>query len=226
MTDSDPARGLPERIAPVFRELWQDVTLVDAIWHELRTLFDGTERRIELLSATAWWFFAMTRRSMQFSVVVLLSRLFDPAGQGDRANICLRALVDAVEAEGEHELAAQLARELDCLAKHAEDLRDYRHKIVAHRDRKVATGAAELRRKMLDADYIESVLTRVCDLMNRVTHHFANRTTAWVPVSGMGSNALVGLLEQALRLEDEERARHGLPMLYAGRCYDPDPEGS
>lgn len=203
---------LPPEMRNLFSQLWQQVASLHFSWGALTQLFNGDPQRIHVLRETAPNFFALVRHALQDSVVLAISRLTDPAIQGRFQNASLAALVDTVRPLAVAEFHSSLARELDALVTAAEPVRARRNRVVAHLDSATILSSDPEPLPGVSRDQFERVLSEIRSLMNRVEAHFADATTAFDrPISHGDADHLVFYLEQALKAENEERQKHGLP---------------
>ena len=145
-----------------------------------------------------------------------ISRLTDPARQPPHLNLSLGALLEDERLRELPELRAELSALVKLADVRAKPIHKIRHKWIAHRDRAVALGDAEL------PDVPDQTISEVVDLLTEI-HRLYNLRARQVTVDpdawrGGGVEALLETLrstpdrwERLLAEEDRDlaRLRHG-----------------
>jgi hypothetical protein len=85
--------------------LYEDVTWLHGYWSIYRQLFGTNQERLELLINTAASFAEVVHASLLDSVQLRLARIGERAGKGQRKNVTLQRLKDALEGASEREAA-------------------------------------------------------------------------------------------------------------------------
>jgi hypothetical protein len=165
-----------EPLGMQFHALWQEVTLLHLNWKEYVVLFATSEEDVARLNSAAPAFFAMIQEQLWTSTLLHIARLTDSPRSAGNANLTLRNLTDLVDAK----LKLPLAELIDKAIKSAEFARDWRNKVIAHRDLSLALGDGEAevlatasREKMNDA------LKAFVDVLNEVQRFYLKGGTSF-----------------------------------------------
>ena len=123
--------------------VWDHLVLLRDLWSQYEYLFMQGPERVALLNGSARWFFYSVQKSYETELVLGISRLTDPPGEGSRANLTIAVILDDPQVEA----AGDLRKDLESAIKEAKDaaeiLRVHRNKRLAHLDRDVASGKAD-----------------------------------------------------------------------------------
>jgi hypothetical protein len=193
MTDK-PIRGEAKR---VYDELRQDLIRLHANWQIYKQLFTVSEERYEILNSTAPGFFRLIQDVLVDNAVVSLSRLTDPARFTSFAR-----LVKELKGQVDHSFLESLRADLAALQSACEDIRQHRHKRVAH---KVARGAPPQvtntpdRLPTLTRKKIEGSISAMAAFMNKVLGQFESVEQLFDPIVRGDAEALVFFLQEGLR---------------------------
>jgi hypothetical protein len=208
--------GMPDELEPAFVVLSEDVTHVHHAWQTFTTLFNGDERREELLYDSAVTFFDQLHSLLAQYVLLGLSRLTDPATQGNpkrpRENLTLERLVQLIDSSSYPALRADCDALLADIEQRLTAIRDRRHRLLAHRDHDTALGrAAKPLGEVLRGDIV-GALEKIAELLNRIALEFTGGEVEYSTIfESSGVDALLHTLEEARRWRNNERRRLGIP---------------
>ncbi len=178
MCSQDADLPNPEtQLARSLELLDKDVTGLHADWILYRQLYGSGAKRIDLLNNAAASFFGHLQSMMLRDLTVSICRLLDRASTGSQENIVLETLVGEIAATRHQELTFALNERLAAARSAAKAQRLFRHKRVAHRDRKFADGDEQLPGfSRLD---VEDVLHEIREFLNILQRAVHGTTTVW-----------------------------------------------
>lgn len=204
MSTAPAASNIPAPILPIYEALRKEVTWLHARWLIYRELYGESQRRIDLLNASAGFFFYVVEEVLRDEVQVCLSKLTDPASKGRaHKNLSLEQLYEGLNAHGDVVIALRCRAILDRLLAECETFRERRNKELAHLDlptalKQVSTPIPGVSRQM-----VEDALRSVRELMNAVEVYYDDSETGYEHfVSTSGADALLAVLREGLRYED------------------------
>src|SRR5262245_11757372 len=88
----DHIQTLGPQLGPVYNALTNEVTSLHGKWNQYRKLFMGSPKRIDLLNATAGYFFGVLQETLIEDILLHLAILTDPPMSVGRPNLTLRQL--------------------------------------------------------------------------------------------------------------------------------------
>ena len=152
-------------LGPVYTALHNEVTWLHAKWLEYRKLYAQSDKRIDLLNATAPFFFQVVHDVLWEDVLLHIARLTDPPEQGRHKNLTLCRLPEAVPDE-------RLAEELRDLVRVAKEqtqfARKHRDKRLAHSDLSLAIGVKAAQLPDASRQDVEEALDCFRKILNRL----------------------------------------------------------
>lgn len=215
-----PHPSLPPEVAGVYGVLFHQLAWARYRWQAYTTLFNHSQRRIDLLNESASFFFFLTQETLFDSVYLGLVRMGDPAATGKFENATLARLHKTVEEVRGHITPAMQAMH-DEIQTRTKAMRVYRDKLLAHLDLTQAINAtsnASIDVPLPLCEDIEELLVLWAEYLNGVKLAFGGVPTAFeATFVDSDANALVGLMKQGHRYE-------ALVMAEAIDIYD-NPEG-
>ena len=194
-----------EPLGAQFHALWQEVSLLHINWKEYVTLFGTNPMRIERLNQSAPAFFRMIQDELWSTTLLHIARLLDPPKTGGRDNLTVRNFTDLVD----QNLKMPLAELIDEAITDTTFARDWRNKLIAHRDLALALedGSADSLTPASRNDVV-TALNRLTAVMNCVQRHYLDSETAFdVAARHNGALTLLYLLGDGLRAKSEREAR-------------------
>ncbi len=202
----DPA--IPEQVQSEYLFLFNEVLTLTYHWQTFNTLFGHSKRRIELMNVTAPKFFLLVQRNLIDQLVLILSRLLDPATSGRQKtpfhNATFAHFVDTYAAY-DQTLASTLTLSLEELKTKFADFRFWRDKAISHSDFNVAHNVTPLPKIHFDElgecielsqKWIESPQTKAAP----------NETVHWTVMEIGGADAVIAVLKNSVALMNWERS--------------------
>lgn len=192
-------------LGPLYHELSEELTWLNAKWLEFRKLYARSEERIELLNGTADFFFGVIQRVLWDDVLLHIARMTDPQEHGKNKNLTLRALPDAVP---DPDLAAELrvlvATALSC----SEFAREWRNKHLAHRDLSHALDVKATPLPGVSRQQIREVLDSFGKILNCLLRAYRDEELMYREfLTHSDADALAHYLVLAVRAEELQRER-------------------
>lgn len=167
-----------------------------------RQLYAESSQRIDLLNASASWFFLVLQELLQENVELTLAKLADPPGAGTRENATLKRLVAEIPTADRvlRQLVTSRIRAYESLCV---PIQKRRNKLIAHYDLAQHTQVSP-RLPAASREEIEKALRELRELMNCVAEYYGESPTAYehfIDKQG-GGESLVFCLKQGLRYEE------------------------
>lgn len=188
------------------RRLWDELVNLRHSWDEYRVLFIASKERVELLNKSARSFFGLSQRLLIRDVILGVSRVTDPPGEGRRTNLTLSLLLKDPRRDDKPAVFHQIEQRLEALRVAAEPIRSHRNKRIGHLDHVVAISDDNLLPK-LPRHLIDDVLSEMEAIYN-VHNSAMENTTAFFELVPMGGAVqLVKVLEQGWQWWEEEKQR-------------------
>jgi hypothetical protein len=194
-----------EALGTQFHALWQEIALLNLNWKEYVELFGTNEKRIDRLNKAAPAFFRMLQDELWSSTLVHIARLLDSPRTAGQPNLTIRNFTDLVH----DDLKMPIAELIDKAIEAAKFARDWRNRIIAHRDLSLALqdGVAAPLQPASRAD-VKASLGRLADVMNAVQKHYLNSNTIFDAASRHnGAITLLYLMGDGLKLKSEREER-------------------
>jgi hypothetical protein len=177
----------------LYDSIRQDLIRAHAEWLIFKQLFTVSDDRFELMSNTAPAFFRLIQDMLVDSSVISVSRLTDPASYRS-----LPRLVKLLKTQTDHSSFAEIQRDLSDLVSQCEDIKEHRHKRVAHRSRQTeAPMFSEKPTKLppLTRKKIEGALHAMAALMNKILRLFESTEQIYYPVMTGDADTLAFFLQ-------------------------------
>jgi AbiU2 len=179
--------------------IWDElVSLCDA-WAQYQYLYVESQERVEMLNATARWFFGLTQRLLIREVILSIARLTDPVRTGRFDNLVLESLLADPMLEGRPEFIADLRERISLVRIAATSIRKHRDKRIAHLDHATAIGNADTVLPGLPRADVQAVITGMGAIYQRHSSMIRNtdRSLELKPLGG--AEALTAILEKSDR---------------------------
>ncbi|HPT31753.1 MAG TPA: hypothetical protein PLW67_07930 [Prolixibacteraceae bacterium] len=144
-----------------------DLSAAMADLNEFKTLF--REENMDLLNATAPFFFLRLREFYWYGLILAASRFIDPAQSRGNQNLSIKLL-----GKYANELPARQAEKINAnleKIEHAADIiRQYRHKLISHRDKEMAM-LSSIGLPIVFVESIEEIFETLAETLNIFHHH-------------------------------------------------------
>jgi len=165
-----------EPLGSVFNALWQELASVNSNWAEYVTLFGSKPSRVDLLNEAAPHFFRVAQDTLWEAILLHIARLTDSPQPGGKATLTVRRLPDLISDLG---LKASINALIEKALVDAEFCRDWRNRHIAHRDLALSLRKSARPLATASRNQVDKVLASLADVLNEVTLHFKDSTTAF-----------------------------------------------
>lgn len=186
---------LPQDIRGIFMWLCQELASLHNKWQFYLALGTG-EQSTHLLSELASGSFAVIEESLRHDMAMSICRLSDPPRTGRKLNLSLQTLAE--KCEGLHGLAELLADFREACA----PVRQYRHKLVGHRDLNTTISPQDNPLELIGRTQIETILDLAGGVLNLVYRHFTAMELAFTPSLIGGADTLLYWLSVAKKAKE------------------------
>ncbi len=205
-----------EELGSQYAELWQEAVYLHSKWMEYVTLYGSKPERIPLLNKAAPTFFRMVQDVFWDDALLHIARLTDPPASGqNKTNLTLRNLPNLTGDVGLRENLESLIKKL--LAQ-SEFCRDWRNKLVAHRDLTLALNGAANQIEGGSRKQVDEILDTIAEILNAVSAHYLDATSIYRFRGHLGGAlSLLYVLDDGLKLENER-----LERIMAGKGAESD----
>jgi AbiU2 len=193
-------------LGPFYHLLWNECVSLQLEWEECKVLFGTNPERIDLLNESAPEFFGRLQNSLWERTLLQIARLMDPPSSGaGKCNVSLRTLPELVDRTIRHKIETLLK---DAQKKGA-FCKDWRDKIIAHRDLNLARGKNAKQLETASTLNVDSALGAIAAVLNEIESHYCNgRTVAYEHThSPLGAIALLDVLQDGLEAQAAARER-------------------
>jgi AbiU2 len=209
----DDYRGaMGDELGTLFYALWNELAWFDAKWQQYCQLYAESQKRVELLNASASFFFRVVQDALWEDVILSIARLTGPIRSLGKDNLTLLRL-PALVAEGAVVVALHSA--IDHATDAAAFAKDWRNRRLAHRDLALAleTGVQPL--SPVSRTNVRAALAAMQKVFDVLHAHYFGSPIAWELFSVHGdANALVHWLASTRMAEERrfKRLREGKPL--------------
>jgi hypothetical protein len=191
-----------------YHELRQEVIYLCRKWMEYVALFGTKPTRVQLMNATAPVFFRTVQDVFWDDMLLHIARLTDPSATGKFANLTLQNLPALV---GDEKLKAKLEPLLKSALDQSGFCREWRNKLVAHRDLDVALNGIADQISGGTREQVDKLIETLADILNAIELHFTEGQTHYrFDGYSQGARDLLFFLDDGKKRHDERRARIAL----------------
>ena len=178
----------------IYDAIRQDLIRINANWKLFKQLFTVSDDRFVTMNNTAPAFFRLIQDVLVDDAVISLSRLVDPS-----SDETLQRLVRMLKAQVNHSFYSELERDLREVKTICEDIRQHRHKRVAHRIRtskRPESSGHPIKLPSLTRNKIEVAMNAIASFMNKVLGYFEDVEEIFEPFMTGDADSLIFFLEK------------------------------
>jgi hypothetical protein len=199
--------GFPAGLDKQFHLLWDQVAKVHAMWRLYLDLF-GTAESMRVVQDTAPGAFQLFDIALRHYMVMGFGRLTDPPQTGNKANLTMERLLNALRGHWPDERQQEAEALLQEIRKAGSTLKELRNREVGHSDFQTALATHREPIPPVRAHEIDRVFDLIADLLNMVSGHFLRSSSPFQHplIEGTGAD-LIHLLARVLRQAEAERRR-------------------
>jgi hypothetical protein len=204
-----------------FRRLWNDCVWLHMKWAAYTTVFEPNPQRAKLLNSASPWFFRITHDTLVETVLLTISRFTDPLEVKGRETLSLFYLASVIAIERvanrkpptgiEHFDNVALSSRVKALEQQCGFAREYRHRLLAHRDRALALNLPDAEPlEQPRREQTQAAIDAITALLNDVDSHYCNGETTWFDRDSDGTG-LLRVIRDGIEARDAalERMRTG-----------------
>ena len=202
-------KEMGSELGPIFHAVSHELTWVHWRWNQYRILFGEKPSRIELLNASAPFFFRVIQNVLFEETLLGISRLIDPSDSGvGKSNLTIQALPQLCKPPlCQPKIQDQIRTLVGDAATAGEFAQDWRNRHIAHRDLDLALGRQT--NKMLEPatrDKVELSLSALRDVLNTIENEYCNGkiTVYYSPTLWDAESLLHRLRDGLLREKDRQ----------------------
>ena len=201
-----------EALGEIYSALWQEVAVLHFDWHEYNELFGAKPERIARMNEVAPHFFRLIQDRLWETTLLHLARLTDPAKSpgSDKTNLSIKGLADLIT---DAKLKEQVSKLVDEAVKSTEFARDWRNRLIGHRDLKLALQQPTTPLADASREDVKKALMAIAAVLNALAAHYLDSYTAFDFGGPLGG--AISLL-YVLGIGSRERAARG-ERLAAGK---------
>ncbi len=181
----------------IYDAIRQDLIRIHANWKIFKQLFTVSEDRFFIMNNTAPAFFRLIQDVLVDDAVISLSRLVDPSSDDT-----LLRLQKAIKSQVNHSFYLELEQDLNELVVICSDIREHRHKRVAHNIRTSKhpeSSGNPIKLPSLTRNKIEGAMESIASFMNRVLGYFEDVDETFEPFMNGDADTLLLFLEKGLK---------------------------
>ena len=207
------AKEMPQAIKQPFDRLRDEVTALQIDWNIYSQLQLHSKERIELLGSMVGGFFVCVAFALRNDITMSIGRLLDPKETRSHSNLCFELLMEEIKTF-DHEFYESLHGQYQEIIKKCGGLKEWRNKVVGHRDFRIALSQAGCSLPTVDPKEIEEILELIRSFMNTIEAYYQDSETLYEYISSTGdADDLVFYLQEAAEhqkcKENALRKKHG-----------------
>ena len=202
---SDYIQQMGEPLGKTFYALWQDLAYLYMKWSEYVELYGKKPTRIELLNKSAPLFFRIVQDSLWEDTLLHIARLADPEKSRGKSNLSIQALPGLI---GDPNTKKSVTEKVAVAIDKAKFCREWRNRHIAHRDLCLALKEGANPLPPASRAKVKEALGAIADVLNAVSHHLMNSTTAFdIQTGSDGVVSLLYVIDDGLKAKVERRNR-------------------
>jgi AbiU2 len=193
------AMGSP--LGDVYHALGDEVAWLHLKWNDFRELFAESDL-VDVLNSAAPAFFHDLQRQSWEDLLLHLCRVTDRAKTFGKENLTIRLLPDLVSSQ---QLKVELEHLINVAVDATDFARDWRNRRLAHEELRVGRNVTPLASAKFD--YIDTALTAIRTVLNRLEQHYLNKTVSYedtIPALG-GVQSLIAIVRKGVETRRSER---------------------
>ena len=194
-----------EQLGKLFYALNQEVEWLYMEWNEYIALYGTKPSRIDLLNKAAPLFFRVVQDSLFEGTLLHITRLTDPPKSAGKENLTIQRILPLVS---DQPLSGILKSKIEVAVQKSEFCRDWRNRLIAHQDLKLATEKGINPLKPANRELVKKALDSIADVLNAVILHYNESEIGFGIVHGNGGGeSLLYIINDGLRAEEQRTKR-------------------
>jgi hypothetical protein len=187
-------------LGELYSALWQELAQCWHYWELYVELFGSRESRVALLNDAAPSFFSAIQDVFWERTLLHLARLTDPAtsmGREDRKNLSVKGMLRLID---DDKLRANVSDLIDEADKKTEFARDWRNRLLAHRDLDVALNRSARPLTVGSRASVKEALHALDAVLNEVETHYLDSVVSCEDGFAFGdAGILLNVVDDGLR---------------------------
>lgn len=194
-----------EELGSLYNALWNELAWLYLKWGEYVELFGTKPSRIELINKVAWHFFRIVEDSLWEGSLLHIARLTDPPKSVGKENLTILRLPDLITDE---RLKERLSKLIDVAVEKAGFCRDWRHRLIAHKDLGLAMQIGAEPLKPASRAKVKEALSAMSEVLNATSSHYMDSKTMFEEGGGSwGALSLLYVLDDGIRADEKRKER-------------------
>lgn len=189
--------AMGEGLGEHFHGLWEEVVDLHLHWREYVDLFGTSPERVNLLNQSASSFFARLDGIMWEQNILHIYRLTDSPRRGELKRLTLNALPDLVASS----IKKVVRRHLEVVRRKAVFCRDWRERLLAHRDLDLTVGHGATPLILGSRKQVEEILLDMAQILNLTAEHYTQSSLSFEITRYSGAERLIRVLHLGLMME-------------------------
>jgi hypothetical protein len=191
-----------------YSALWQEVARLHMDWSEYVELFAAKSTRIDLINRAAGTFFRLIQDRFWEGTLLHIARLTDPSksfGGKGKHNLTIQNLPALID---DTAFKASVAELVAIAVKAADFCRDWRNRLIAHRDLTLAIDQTAVPLAAASKKHVDDALKAIANVLNALDAHYMDSETAYGSSRPLhGAVSLLYVIDDGLRAEEARRIR-------------------
>jgi len=201
---ADHIAAMGQPLGEQYSALWQELVWLYRIWGEYEDLYGTKPSRVELLNRAAGSFFRVVQDALWEQTLLHIARLTDPPRSAGKPNLSIQGLLSVIE---DSKAKETVSKEVDKALNASDFCRDWRNRRIAHRDLDLALERHPQALAPASRAQVRNALDSIAKVMNAVSMHYLDNETHFKGRLHSGGASLLYLLDTALEVIAEKRAR-------------------
>lgn len=198
-----------EPLGKLFYALNQEVEWLYMRWNEYIALYGTKPSRINLLNKVAPLFFRVVQDLLFEGTLLHIARITDPPKSSGKENLTIKRIPPLVL---DQRLSGILKLKIEVAVQKSEFCRDWRNRLIAHQDLKLAIEEGINLLQPVNRKMIQEALDAIANVLNAVILHYNESEIGFGIAHGNGGGeSLLYVIDDGLRAEEErtKRIRNG-----------------
>ncbi len=197
--------AMGEDLGRFYHALSNELAWLNLKWGEYKVLFGTRPSRIDLMNRAAGEFFRIVQDGLWEDALLHIARLTDSPQSMGKDNLSIRALPPLIR---DPEIRRTVQELVETSLKKTEFARDWRNRHIAHKDLKLALAEGAEPLKPASRAAVGEALAAIADVLNAISKSYLDSTTLFEGLgAGHGAEALIYVLDDGLKAEEERRDR-------------------
>ncbi len=192
-----------EELGKRFHALWEEVVELHVHWGEYVDLFGVSSERVELLNQSASGFFARLDGIMWERTILHIIRLVDNPKHSKQSRLTLSALPDLVDCG----IQKVVRQHLEEVRKNVGFCRDWRDRLLAHRDLDLAVEQGAKPLKLRSRKNVEEMLSSISEMLNVIAEYYTQSSLSFKLTRYTGAERLLRVLHLGLMMEQRRKSQ-------------------